>query len=89
MDGVEVVAAALAGDELDAGVEQSAERLSDGTDSSSGMRLSEQTRAKARAVLPAEATTSTRCSSSAMRAQTEKASVSLNEQVVIVAPMAG
>ena len=49
---------------------QSALMFSSGTLSSSGMLFSEQTLANARAVLPAEATTSTRFSPSGMRAQT-------------------
>lgn len=63
--------------------------FSSGTDNSSGMLLSEQTLAKARAVLPAEATTRIRLSPSRMRAQTLYASVSLKEQVVIFAPISG
>ena len=54
-----------------------------------GMSLSEHTWAKARAVLPADWTISTRCSFLSIRAQTLKASVSLKEQVCIFAPTRG
>ena len=66
-----------------------AERLSAGTDKSKGILFSEHTFAKARAVLPAEATTRMRFSSGLMRPQTLYASVSLNEPVVILAPWRG
>ncbi len=54
-----------------------------------GMRLSEHTWAKARAVLPADWTIRIRFSRASMRARTEYASVSLKEQVRILAPIRG
>ena len=67
----------------------SASRLSSGTLSSSGILFSEHTFANARAVLPAEATTSMRPADSSKRPHTLYASVSLKEQVVISAPFSG
>ena len=63
--------------------------LSSGMQITTGISLSEQTCAKARAVLPADWTTSTRSSFLSMRAHTLKASVSLKEQVSILAPILG
>ena len=54
-----------------------------------GIRLSEHTWAKARAVLPADWTMRMRFSDASIRASTEYASVSLNEQVRILALMRG
>ena len=54
-----------------------------------GMSLSEHIWAKALAVLPADCTMSTLSSFFDILAQTEKASVSLNEQVWNFAPILG
>ena len=63
--------------------------LSYGTHSSSGMSFSEHTFAKALAVFPADATTRTRFSSLPILAHMQYASVSLNEQVLMRAPILG
>ena len=66
-----------------------ASRQSSGTHNNKGILFSEQTRAKARAVLPAEATTIILSPFPLIRAQTEKASHSLKVPVCIPAPFSG
>ncbi len=70
-------------------VNQRSETLSLGMQMTMGMLLSEHTLAKALAVLPADWTTRILLSFFGNLAQTEKASVSLKEQVSILAPLLG
>ena len=70
-------------------VNQRSETLSLGMQITIGMSLSEQTLAKALAVLPADWTTRIFLLFLGSLAQTENASVSLKEQVSIFAPLLG